>query len=184
MYKDFSVVDDSDKNEDILLIYQIISKEYINYFHYKNIEKILSYLNQEYYTDSISKYEGYGKFIYEDCSYYIGKFKNSLRHGKGIQYYKKKTIAHFDHFNDNNELEGSRIIDYQTFDYYIGEWKEDLYNGKGKLYHKVKANFIGDWIDNQFLQGIGKFVDENGDYYIGEWKNGLKNGKGVIYYKN
>ena len=37
----FSLGKNYKKNEDILLIYQIISKDYINYFHYINIEKII-----------------------------------------------------------------------------------------------------------------------------------------------
>ena len=38
------------------------------------------------------KYEGYGKLIYENGSYYIGSFKNGIPHGEGRMYEK----------NDNN----------------------------------------------------------------------------------
>ena len=33
------------------------------------------------------KFEGTGKFYYTDGNYYIGQFKNGLKHGKGIEYY-------------------------------------------------------------------------------------------------
>ena len=82
--KDFSITNFNEKSEDILLIYQIISKDYNNYFHYKNIEKILVYLIKEYNTDLNCKYEGIGKFIFENGGYYIGEFKNGLINGKGI----------------------------------------------------------------------------------------------------
>ena len=36
------------------------------------------------------KPEGYGKFIYSDGEYYIGEWKNGLRHGKGKTYDSKK----------------------------------------------------------------------------------------------
>ena len=78
------------KNEDILLIYQIISKDYINYFHYRNIEIIFYYLRKEYYKDSNNKYEGFGKIIFENGEYYIGEFKNGLRNGKEYYFIKMK----------------------------------------------------------------------------------------------
>ena len=34
-----------------------------------------------------NKFEGYGKYIWENGEYYIGQFVNNLRHGKGILYY-------------------------------------------------------------------------------------------------
>ena len=54
-----------------------------------------------YYSDGTINYEGdwikglpngYGKYINQDGSYYIGQWKNSLKHGKGIIYNSKKEI--------------------------------------------------------------------------------------------
>ena len=80
------------EHNDILLIYQIISEDYINYFHYKNIENILNYLKDNYHNKDNSKYNGYGKMIYENGEYYIGEFIDGLKHGKGILYYKNGKI--------------------------------------------------------------------------------------------
>ena len=33
------------------------------------------------------KFEGNGKYIWENGEYYIGEWKNGLRNGKGIEYY-------------------------------------------------------------------------------------------------
>ena len=82
------------ENVDILLINQIISEEYINYFHYKNIENILNYLRDNYYIKDNNKYNGYGKIIYENGEYYIGVFKNGLRNGKGILYYNNEKLTY------------------------------------------------------------------------------------------
>ena len=40
------------------------------------------------------KFEGNGKYIYEDGSYYIGQYLNGLKHGKGIEYYKNGDIRY------------------------------------------------------------------------------------------
>ena len=44
------------------------------------------------------KYEGYGKYIYENGNCYIGHFINDQRHGKGILYYKNNTIKYEGNF--------------------------------------------------------------------------------------
>ena len=41
-----------------------------------------------------NKIEGYGKYYWEDDKYYIGQFKNNLRHGKGIIYYKVNNVKY------------------------------------------------------------------------------------------
>ena len=40
------------------------------------------------------KFEGKGKYIWEDGNYYIGQFKNGLSHGKGIEYYSNGNIMY------------------------------------------------------------------------------------------
>ena len=180
--KDFSLANNEEKDADIFLIYQFISKDYINYFHFRNIEKILSYINKEYNIDYNHKYNGYGKIIYENGEYYIGQFKNSLRNGKGILYYKNERLMHFAEFVDGN-FEGPGDIVYQNYDYYIGEWKDDLRHGKGKLCYKNGRKYVGDWVNDKVL-GKGYAYYEHGEYYAGEWKNGVKHGKGIKYYQN
>ena len=38
------------------------------------------------------KFEGNGKYIWENGEYYIGQWKNGLFHGKGIEYYSNGNI--------------------------------------------------------------------------------------------
>ena len=47
------------------------------------------------------KYEGNGKFYCEDGEYYIGQWKNGLKHGKGIYYYKNGNIKYEGIFVNN-----------------------------------------------------------------------------------
>ena len=133
---DFSLNKDIEYN-DILLIYQIISEDYINYFHYKNIENILNYLRDNYNSEDNNKYNGYGKIIYENGEYYIGEFKDGLKYGKGILYYKNGKIMFLGDFIDD-KFEGAGYFSYQIYDYYIGERKDNIKNGKGILYYILK----------------------------------------------
>ena len=49
--------------------------------------------NIKYEGDFVNdKYEGNGKYIYEDGEYYIGEWKKGLRNGKGALYYKNGKI--------------------------------------------------------------------------------------------
>ena len=77
-----------ENNEDFLLIIEIISQDYINYFHLKNIMRILKYIHFYRNNYSVEKYEGFGKLIYQNGLYYIGQFKDNLPNGKGVEYYK------------------------------------------------------------------------------------------------
>ena len=84
-----SISKEKETNEDILLICKIISVDYTNYFHFKNIENILNYINIVYSNYFNNKYDGYGKLILIYGFYYIGQFKNGLIDGK--EYFMIKT---------------------------------------------------------------------------------------------
>ena len=130
-----------------------------------------------YYIDD--KREGNGKYIDESGEYYIGEFKNSLFHGKGILYYKNG--SKYQGINDKYEGKG-KYID-KNGNYYIGEWKNGLKYGKGIIYNK-NGNILydGDFIDDK-AEGKGKYIYEDGEYYIGEFKNGSIHGKGKYLWK-
>ena len=169
------------------MIYQIILKDYINYFHYLNIEKIFAYLIQEYDINYNNKYTGYGKIIFENGDYYIGGFKNGLINGKGILYYGNiKSTVYFDYYIyafDNKSDEEKKNIEIIKIDYYIGEFKDKLKHGKGLAYFKNGQKYRGEFINGKF-EGNGKFIDGYGNYYIGEFKKGSRHGKGILYDKN
>ena len=75
--------------------------------------------------------------IYDNGDYFIGEYKNSLRNGKGILYYKNGNIQYEgDYVNGKSEGNGKYIWEDGT--YYIGEWKNGLFNGKGKEYYSLK----------------------------------------------
>ena len=61
--------------------------------------------------------------------YFIGEYKNGLRNGKGIQYYKNGNILfEGDWIDDKRDGFGKYI--WENWKYYIGQFKNSLRNGK------------------------------------------------------
>ena len=86
------IKEEEDNYYDILLIFQIISTDYKNFFNYKNIDGFENYCINNFLTNLNIEYKGYGKHIFEDGTYYLGEWNNSLRNGFGILFYKKMVI--------------------------------------------------------------------------------------------
>ena len=129
------------------------------------------------------KYEGYGKYIYENGNYYIGLFSNGLKHGNGVEYYKNNTIK-YDGIYSKDKCDHYGKYIYENGNYYVGQFSNGLKHGSGIEYYKNNiAKYEGDFVNDK-CEGYGKYIYENGNYYIGHFLNGLKHGKGVLYYKN
>ena len=115
------------------------------------------------------------KIYYKSGNYYIGEWKNGLKHGKGILYYENGNKLYDGNFIED-KFEGEGIYYYDNSDYYVNEFKYHKFGGKGKLYdgdfiyHESKENHLD--------------IYEYGNYYSGEWKNGKKHGLGEIHSKN
>ena len=144
-----NIEEENIENYDILLIYDIISLDYNNYFHYQNVNNILSYYFHNY-SNSLDRdynFEGKGKRMFPDGGYYIGQFKNTLANGKGIQYNKNGNIIYEGDFvNDKAEGKGKWI--YENGSYYIGQFKNNLTNGKGIEYDKNgNIRYEGDFVN-------------------------------------
>ena len=129
-----------------------------------------------------NKFEGNGKFIYDDGIYYIGQFVKGEKHGKGKLYDKNGNLIYEGDFM-NDKIEGEGKI-FDNDEYYIGQFEDGEKKGKGKEFYKNgKLKYEG-FFDNDVYEGNGKFIYEDDDYYIGQWHKGLKEGKGILYDKN
>ena len=140
--------------------------------------------NTIYEGDFINdKFEGDGKYYWEDGQYYIGQFLNGLKHGKGIIYYKNGHIKYEGDFIKEN-LEGDGKYYYENGEYYIGHFLNGQRDGKGTIYYKNgKIKYEGDFKEDK-TEGNGKFIWEDGEYYIGQFLNSQSHGKGIEYYKD
>ena len=97
------------------------------------------------------KFEGYGKYIYENGNYYIGKWLNNKMHGKGIEYYKNGNIKYEGDFV-NGKYEGDGKYIYEKDYYYIGQFLNDKRHGKGILFYKNgDIKYEGDFVNDKFI---------------------------------
>ena len=134
----------------------------------------------EFFND---KFDGVGKYYYENDEYYIGQFKNGLKNGKGIEYYPNGNIKYDGEFVDD-KYEGNGKYIYKNGESYRGKFKNGFLHGKGVYYYENgKICYEGDFINDKY-EGNGRYNYTNGEYYIGQWKNDKKNGRGKYYYKN
>ena len=76
------------------------------------------------------KYEGIGKYYYDDGNYYIGQWKNSLRNGEGVLYIQDGRVIYEGEFFDD-KFEGNGKYYYPDGKYYIGQFKKGLKHGIG-----------------------------------------------------
>ena len=90
------------------------------------------------------------KEIYKSGNYYIGPFKNGLRHGKGKEYYKDGRIKYEGDFA-NDKFEGKGKYIYDNGNYYIGEFKNGLSHGRGILYFSNgRIKYEGDFVKDKY----------------------------------
>ena len=86
--------------------------------------------------------------MYEDGQYYLGEFKNGLKHGKGKLFYKNGNIEYEGDFLEG-KFEGEGKYIYENGDYYEGKFKNGLSHGNGKECDK-NGNIIseGEWAND------------------------------------
>ena len=161
------------------VIYSLKRNLEIGYFDYNNGKYI-----GEYNGEIV---EGFGKFIRDNNSYYIGQWLNDLEHGKGVIYSdiktKNKSIIYDGDFK-NGKPEGEGKCYYENGNYYIGQFSNGVRHGKGIIYYRNgNIKFKGEFVEDN-VQGYGIYFWEDGDYYEGLFHNNQKHGKGIEYYKN
>ena len=93
-----------------------------------------------------NKFEGYGKYIFDNGDYYVGEFLNDLQHGKGKLYEKNGSLLFQGEFI-KDKIEGTGKLFFKEGGYFIGQFKNSKMHGKGKIYSKegnilYELNFI------------------------------------------
>jgi hypothetical protein len=116
---------------------------------------------------------GFGEYLWEVGTLYVGQFKNYKPQGVGTCYFE----------------DGSK---------YVGEWSENKQHGMGTYYRSDGRIDKGAWKDHQFLgnndqlncvsgdcdNGFGIYKYSDGSVYSGEFKNLYRHGQGTYYWQN
>ena len=124
---------------------------------------------------------GYGTFVLEDGSKYIGEFKNSLPHGQGTE-----IDPNADGFKFVGEwIEGSKnghgYKTYSNGDKYVGEFKDNKFYGQGTYTWEGGQKYSGQFKNDEF-HGQGTLTYVDGQKYVGEFKDNTYHGQGIYYY--
>jgi len=113
----------------------------------------------------------------EKYDVYIGEWKAGQYHGYGI---------HITTMDDNDDLDGSEMMNRGMVEIYQGYFRHGLRNGKGTLITKdISSNqsfeilYCGQW-QNDDYHGFGIEKISSGRYYEGQFHNGEKHGYGVM----
>ena len=131
-----------------------------------------SYYEGEWYCGDM---HGNGKRVYDDGSYYIGNFIHDERHGQGKYCWNDGT------YYDGEWRDGSKFgHGKETYDdgsYYVGDFVNDKRHGQGKLVWGPNNYYEGEWYCGD-MHGHGKRVYDDGSYYIGNFIHDERHGQG------
>lgn len=162
-------------------------------------------------TDKPTEFNGLGKILYKNNSFYQGELRENKRHGKGVflnqghslyegsyvddqirgngilyGWFPKLGIAIKEgHFIEDLEIEGiSKVIIYSAGSVYIGPIKNNTLTGKGIMHLPHKGQYTGDFKDGHF-HGKGKLIFKDDEImFKGDFDHSLFSGKGYMIKKN
>ncbi|XP_017727549.1 MORN repeat-containing protein 3 [Rhinopithecus roxellana] len=120
--------------------------------------------------------------------YYVGEWKDNVKHGKGTQVWKKNGAIYEGDwkFGKRDGYGTLSLPDQQTGKcrrVYSGWWKGDKKSGYGIQFFGPKEYYEGEWCGSQ-RSGWGRMYYSNGDIYEGQWENDKPNGEGMLRLKN
>ena len=130
---------------------------------------------EEIYIDG-SRFKGhyingkkkYGKFQWEDGSYYEGGIDNDKFQGKGVYFWKEGRT--YDGEWNQGQMNGFGLFTYLDGSFYEGEFHNGLRNGQGKYVWNETKSYIGGWMNGK-QHGKGKYI-KGGKTIEGVWING------------
>ncbi|GMF09216.1 unnamed protein product [Phytophthora lilii] len=155
--------------------------------------------------DAQSKsFDGIGELIYSDGGRYVGQWKSSQRHGKGIYQSADgyeytgdwvdgrkhgvgiQTAPSGERYVGNfseGKMNGIGVLFAANGDRYEGKFQESRPNGFGKFKKVTGDRFIGHTV-NGLACGVGTMSTADGEVYKGHWEGDFRHGTGVCFYPN
>jgi hypothetical protein len=153
------------------------------------------------------KLQGHGVWVNSDDTSYVGEWKDSKHHGRGVR--RTQTFT-YDGDWVYNSKEGQGRLTTNTGHTYEGHFEKNEFHGPGKItyadgatlegtfrsgkVHEGQGRWVSDlmaptfrtvlegtWAEGK-LHGAGKVVSVDGFSYVGDFKEGKRHGHGVLTY--
>jgi len=122
---------------------------------------------------------GYGIWISDDGSYYMGYWKDDKMHGQGTLYRSDGVVC--DGCWEQAKMNGYGKVTFAENDesgraYYVGDIRNDEFTGFGTMVWKDGSVFYGQFVGGlPNGQGVMIDTDKNGEKISGVWKDGQCN---------
>jgi len=121
---------------------------------------------------------GEGEMRYDDGSRYVGEWRDSKRHGRGIHYRANGGVL-------DGEWQDDRPKGYGTYRFtnrarYAAEWTGDARHGRDPDAWSVGGVYVGQHDGRENGEGTVMYAD--GATYVGGYRDGKKTGKGTMVY--
>lgn len=126
-------------------------------------------------------YNGHGTLysIGTDVISYIGRFKDGLRHGRGIEF-DAHGIKVFQGMFRDDKREGRGEEFSESVRSYKGEFSNNMRHGFGVAFFPENSKYYGRY-ENNLMSGVGIYVHPNGDRFEGMFFNNKPDGPGSFY---
>lgn len=128
-----------------------------------------------------NQYNGHGTLYYAGTEViaYIGRFKDGMRHGRGIEFDNQGNKIYQGIFReDKREGRGEEYLDGGLT--YKGEFSNGLRHGFGVAYFPENSKYYGRY-ENNMMSGVGIYVHPNGDRFEGMFIANKPDGPGSFY---
>ncbi len=138
------------------------------------------------FADGSGTYEAAGEVLF----YYIGDFKNGMRHGFGVEFAADEcdVIQSMGYIQQSGvSIKNDEMLIEYLFNHvsYEGYWKNNEYSGKGNEFTLPIYNEVYEFPTqvNAPINGYA-FGNVYPNISTGKWKNGQLNGKATVYLYN
>lgn len=121
--------------------------------------------------------DGHGSAEYDGYKY-VGGFKDSKMHGRGVLQFPdgKFYVGPF----INNEIIGEGVLTWPDSMKYVGGFKDSKMHGQGTLKSADGRDYSGKFSFGQIIEG--SLVWPDGKRYVGEFKDFMMHGQGLLKY--
>eukprot|EP01123_Difflugia_compressa_P008182 TRINITY_DN237_c3_g1_i1.p1 TRINITY_DN237_c3_g1~~TRINITY_DN237_c3_g1_i1.p1 ORF type:complete len:264 (-),score=47.43 TRINITY_DN237_c3_g1_i1:159-950(-) len=120
--------------------------------------------------NTYGKFNGFGKYTWEDGSSYEGLWRFGKLTGQGTYRWMDGSVYEGDFVDGKKNGKGTHVTKEGV---YQGEFKDDKKSGKGFYWAVNGDRYWGDWFEGEY-NGVGiLYIISTGTFFDGNWEKGI-----------